>query len=61
MIHEWALAIDHKLKLGDMANTLHVYPTYSMATMQMAAENRVSRLLDGPGGKIIQALTRLGR
>ena len=61
MIHEWALAIDHRLKLGDMANTLHVYPTYSMGTMQMAAENRVSRLLDGPGGKIIQALTRLGR
>jgi hypothetical protein len=32
-----------------------------MATMQMAAENRVSRLLDGLGGKIIQALTRTGR
>ena len=60
MIHEWALAIDHRLKLGDLANTLHVYPTYSMSTMQMAAEHRVSRLLDGLSGNIIRALTRLG-
>ena len=60
LIHEWALAIDHRLKLGDLANTLHVYPTYSMSTMQMAAEHRVSRLLDGLSGNIIRALTRLG-
>ena len=60
LIHEWALAIDHRLKLGDLADTLHVYPTYSMSTMQMAAEHRVSRLLDGLSGNIIRALTRLG-
>ena len=55
MVHHWILAMNHGLKLGDLANTLHVYPAYSMATMQMAAEERVSRLLAGVSGKVIKA------
>ena len=57
-IHQWILAIDQGMKLGDLTNFLHIYPTYSMAGMQLAAENRVSRLLDGLSGKIIRAWPR---
>ena len=57
-IHELALAIDQGLKLGELANTMHIYPTYSMATMQIAAEDRVSRLLSGFSGKMLRLLTR---
>ena len=59
IIHEWALAIDQRMKLGELANTLHAYPTYSMATLQMATEERLSQLLSGTSGRIVRALSRL--
>ena len=59
MVHQWTLAMNQGLKLGDLANSLHVYPAYSISTMQMAAEDRVSRLLSGPTGKVINAWQRL--
>lgn len=31
VVHEWALAISNKLKMSDLAGTIHVYPTYSIA------------------------------
>ena len=57
-VHEMALAIDRGLKLGDLANTLHIYPTYSMALMQMAAEDRITRLLSGVSGRLLRSLRR---
>ncbi len=57
-IHQWILAIDQGMNLGDLTNFLHIYPTYSMAGMQLAAEKRVSRLLAGLTGKIIRAWPR---
>ena len=60
-IHELALAIERGLKLGDLASTLHIYPTYSMVAMQMAADDRVSRLLSGLSGKLVRLLTRRRR
>ncbi len=56
-IHQWSLAISQGLKLGDLANTMHVYPTYSIATMQLAAERRVSDLLQGVSGKLVRFLS----
>jgi hypothetical protein len=53
MIHEWfgdIVALDHGLKVGDLANAIHVYPTYSMAGMQAAAAIRVEQLLSGTSG-----------
>ena len=38
MIHELALAIQQGLKLSDVASLIHVYPTYSIANGQLAAE-----------------------
>ncbi len=61
MIHEWSLAIDRDLKLGDLANSIHVYPTYSTSNMQATAHIRVEQLLAGTYGKVVRGLARLAR
>ena len=61
MIHEWAVALNRGLKVGDLANIIHVYPTYSTATMQAAADIRISQLLSGTSGKVIRSLVHLLR
>ena len=58
MINQWSLAISRGMKLGDMSKSLNVYPSYSMAGLQMSAEHRVATLLGGVSGKIIRALAR---
>jgi pyruvate/2-oxoglutarate dehydrogenase complex dihydrolipoamide dehydrogenase (E3) component len=61
MIHEWALAIERRMKLADLASTIHSYPTYSMSAMQMAAEEGITRLLTGFSGKAVRTLSRFTR
>ncbi|MCH7712946.1 MAG: mercuric reductase [Chloroflexi bacterium] len=61
MIHEWTLAIDNGISLGAIAKSIHVYPTYSMGNMQLAAEVQVDRLLSGKMGGLVRWLARLGR
>ena len=61
MIHEWIVALAHGLKVGDVASSLHVYPTYSTGSMQAAAHIRVARLLSGTSGQVIRGLSRLMR
>jgi pyruvate/2-oxoglutarate dehydrogenase complex dihydrolipoamide dehydrogenase (E3) component len=61
MIHEWAVALDRGLKVGDIASVIHVYPTYSTASMQAAAEIRVSQWLGSTSGRIVRSLARLIR
>ena len=53
MITEFALAMKNDLKLIDLANTLHVYPTYSIANMQLAGDVAVQTILDSLLGKIV--------
>jgi hypothetical protein len=55
------VALEYDLKIGDLANIIHVYPTYSTASMQAAAEIRVSQWLSSTPGKFIQKLARLMR
>jgi pyruvate/2-oxoglutarate dehydrogenase complex dihydrolipoamide dehydrogenase (E3) component len=61
MIHEWIVALEHGLKVGDLAQVIHVYPTYSVASMQAAADIRVARLLGGTSGRIIRGIAHLMR
>lgn len=61
MIHEWIIALERSIKVGDLANIIHVYPTYSTASMQASAEIRVSQLLSGTSGKLIRNLQSLIR
>ena len=61
MIHEWTLALDQGRKADDLANSLHVYPTYSMANMQVSSQLRISGLLSGASGRLIKKLARFMR
>ncbi len=61
MIHEWIVALEHDLKVGDLASDIHVYPTYSTAHMQAAAAVRMRQLLSGTSGRVIRGLARLLR
>ncbi|MBC8508233.1 MAG: FAD-dependent oxidoreductase [Anaerolineales bacterium] len=58
LINEWALAISKELKVSDVANSLHVYPTYGMASMRLAAEIETERVLGGILGKVIGKLRK---
>ncbi len=61
MIHEYALALDKGLTLRDLAESIHVYPTYSLGTMQLAAQVRVGQVLEGSTGRFLRSLTKLPR
>ena len=61
MIHEWIVALDQGLKVGDLSNAIHLYPTYSMASMQAAAAIRVQQMLSGMSGRVVHGLARLMR
>ena len=61
MIHEWIAALDRGLKVGDLADVIHVYPTYSTGNWQAAAAFRVDQLLSGTSGRVIRGLARLMR
>ena len=60
MIQEWTLAIDKGIKLGDLARSIHVYPTYSMASQQLALRAYSERVFGGTAGKLMRALARRG-
>lgn len=58
-IHEWALAISKRLKMNDLASTIHVYPTYSIANQQLASAYSVESFLKGKIGKVMRKLSGL--
>jgi pyruvate/2-oxoglutarate dehydrogenase complex dihydrolipoamide dehydrogenase (E3) component len=61
MVHEWIIALERGLKVGDLAGIVHIYPTYSTANMQAAASHRLEELLSGTSGRIIRSMARLMR
>ena len=61
MIHEWIVALERGLKIGDISRVIHVYPTYSTASMQAAADIRVAQLLGGKSGRLIRKVAQLLR
>ena len=58
LIQEWTLAIDRGVSLGDMARSIHVYPTYSMASQQLALQAYSERLFRGRVGRLLRWLAR---
>jgi pyruvate/2-oxoglutarate dehydrogenase complex dihydrolipoamide dehydrogenase (E3) component len=61
MIHEWIVALHEGIKVGDLSNAIHVYPTYSVAGQQAAAAIRIERLLSGTSGRVLRGLAHLSR
>ena len=60
-IVELVIAMKNKLKVADLAGTIHPYPTYSTAVQQMAADITIEHLLSGASGKLIRGLSRVVR
>ena len=59
MVQEWALALDRGLKLAHIAESLHIYPTLSLASQQLASKLRVDQLLSGTVGKMMRGYARM--
>ena len=58
LIQEWTLALDHGLKISDLAQSLHAYPTYSLANQRLAAQITVEKMLSGRMGSLVRSLAR---
>ncbi len=61
VITEFVIAIERKLRLRDLAATMHPYPTYSTAVGQLAADVAVEQTLTGTKGKVIRGISKLLR
>jgi pyruvate/2-oxoglutarate dehydrogenase complex dihydrolipoamide dehydrogenase (E3) component len=58
-ITEFIVAMRHNLKLADLAAAIHVYPTYSTAVQQLAAEFAVNKRMSGMSGRVIRGLSKI--
>lgn len=60
-ITEFALALKRGLKLIDLAQFIHVYPTYSTPVMRLAGQVTIDGLLEGTWGGLIRGISRMAR
>jgi pyruvate/2-oxoglutarate dehydrogenase complex dihydrolipoamide dehydrogenase (E3) component len=60
-VHELALAMDHGVKLDELASSMHIYPTYAVGVQQLAAEHRLRALDSSRLLKVLRQLGRFGR
>ncbi len=60
-INEVAVAIKHKLKINEIAGTIHAYPTYSTGLQLLVTEMAVEKLLSGTSGRFVRAISALAR
>jgi len=58
MINEWVVAMKEGFAIDQLVNSIHVYPSYSMATLQATEAITVDRLLSGLKGRIIKGVAR---
>jgi pyruvate/2-oxoglutarate dehydrogenase complex dihydrolipoamide dehydrogenase (E3) component len=59
MVNEWVVAMKHNFKVDELASVIHVYPTYSTASMQASAAILVKRLLGGLSGEVVKRLAHV--
>jgi len=59
MVNEWVVAMKHGFKVDELASVIHVYPTYSTASMQASAAILVKRLLGGLSGEVVKRLAHV--
>ena len=58
MIQEWIFAMNNGKKLNDIANAIHIYPSYSVGSMQVAASIRMNQGFSGYSGKFLKFISR---
>jgi pyruvate/2-oxoglutarate dehydrogenase complex dihydrolipoamide dehydrogenase (E3) component len=61
MVNEWVLALKHGFKVDELSGVIHVYPTYSTASMQASTAILVKRLLGGLSGEVIRRFAHVKR
>ena len=59
MITEFVLALQHGLKIRDLAEAMHVYPAYSMGVQRAAANVAAEQFLHSAIGRIVRRLAGL--
>jgi pyruvate/2-oxoglutarate dehydrogenase complex dihydrolipoamide dehydrogenase (E3) component len=60
-ITEIVLAMKHGLTVGEIAGTIHPYPTYSTGVQLLTTEMAIEKRLSGTSGKIIRRLSAVER
>ena len=60
-IMEIVIAMQHKLKVSDLASIIHPYPTYNSAIQLLATEMAVEHSMTGVSGTLIRAASRMVR
>jgi len=60
-ITEFALAMKNNLKMSDLAQSIHPYPTYSTGVQLLASEVAVDQLLKGVSGRLVRAVSKMVR
>ena len=61
MITEISVAMRHSLTVSDLASTLHVYPSWSLAVQQLASNASVGRFVTSGFGKLALRVAGLRR
>ena len=61
LIQEFALAIDRRLRLGDLATSIHAYPTYATGAQQLAAEVRMESVARSRTLQLVRKLAGIGQ
>jgi pyruvate/2-oxoglutarate dehydrogenase complex dihydrolipoamide dehydrogenase (E3) component len=60
-IMEIVMAMQNKLKVKDLAGTIHPYPTYNSGIQLLATEMAVNSTLTGVSGKVLRTASRMAR
>jgi pyruvate/2-oxoglutarate dehydrogenase complex dihydrolipoamide dehydrogenase (E3) component len=61
MSAEMSVAIARRLKVGDIATSVHAYPTYATALQQVASDMATGAWISSAQGRVIRRVSRLGR
>jgi pyruvate/2-oxoglutarate dehydrogenase complex dihydrolipoamide dehydrogenase (E3) component len=56
MITEYVFAVEKGLKLMDLTSFIHVYPSYSFASMHLAADVATDNVMDSFTGSVLRVL-----
>jgi pyruvate/2-oxoglutarate dehydrogenase complex dihydrolipoamide dehydrogenase (E3) component len=58
IVNHLALALEHGLRVAELARTIHAYPTYGFGVQQLSAEATFADLTRGWRGRLLKALAR---
>ena len=60
-IMEIVIAMQHKLKVSDLASIIHPYPTYNSGIQLLATEMAIEHSMTGFSGTLIRAASKMVR